>query len=238
MTRHQEAFLRVAALYDLHGNALALEAVLAEIADIGVDAILIGGDIAWGPQPRAVVERVMSLPGQVLTLRGNADREVADPATVAGDIWLRETTEWCAAQLTDAQRAWLGSLPAMQTFRVAGLGDVLACHGSPRSDVERIAPDVDDAAVHRMVATVEEPTVIVGHTHVAFDRRVGAHRIVNAGSVGLHYGASTAQWALLGPDIVLRQTGYDREQAAVAAVSSGIPGGDEFATWLRNPLGG
>ena len=153
----------------------------------------------------------MGLPGRVLTLRGNADREVADPTTVAGDDWLRETTAWCAAQLTDQRRAWLSSLTATQTFRVAGLGDVLACHGSPYSDVERIAPDIDDAAVRPMVKMVEQPTVFVGHTHVAFDRRVGGHQIVNPGSVGLHYGASAAQWAVLGPDVVLRQTTYDRE---------------------------
>lgn len=236
MAMHEEVFARVAAIYDLHGNASALEAVLAEIADSGVDGILIGGDIAWGPQPRAVVERVMSLTGQVLVLRGNADREVADPTTVEGDAWLHETTEWCAAQLTHQQRTWLGSLPPTPTLRVAGLGDVLACHGSPRSDTESVTPDVDDESIRRMLAAVEQSIVLVGHTHVAFDRRVGRHRIVNPGSVGLHSGASAAQWALLGPDVVLRQTPYDRERTAKAAASGGIPGGDELAHWLRDPL--
>ena len=97
--------MRVAALYDIHGNLPALEAVLADVEREGVDAIVIGGDIAGGPpQPREVIELVRSLP-HAHCIRGNADR-VRDPEH-AGE----EGLEWLLTQLGDEHVEWLVRLP-------------------------------------------------------------------------------------------------------------------------------
>ena len=119
--------MRVAALYDVHGNLPALEAVLAEVEREGVDAIVIGGDIASGPpQPREVVELVRSLPNAHV-IRGNADR--LHDREFAGD----EGLEWLFEQLGDEQVEWLVSLP----FSVV-LDDTLYVHATPQDDVGKV----------------------------------------------------------------------------------------------------
>lgn len=231
-----DGFSRVALLADTHGNLVALEAVLAEVAELGVRHIVVAGDIAWGVQPCETVARVMALGPNVIVIRGNADREVAHPETVAADPDLGASTAWCAAQMTDEQRRWLDELPLTATLRIKGMGDVLVCHGSPRSDTEGMRPDTDPDLIASWLAGTPEPIVVCGHTHVQFERTIGRHRIVNPGSVGLHYGVGGAQWALLGSGgVELRTTAYDSERAADLAAASGMPGADELAAFLRDP---
>jgi diadenosine tetraphosphatase ApaH/serine/threonine PP2A family protein phosphatase len=222
--------LRVAALYDVHGNVPALDAVLAEVDALGVDAVIVGGDIAIGPMPREALERLLRLGERALFLRGNGDREIAAvPAEDGGDLWV-ERTRWSAAQLDRGQLAWLAALPDTQAIDVVGLGPVLFCHGSPRSDEEiltRISPEDRVAAA---VAGVSEAVVVCGHTHVQFDREVAGKRLVNAGSIGMPYEAQPgAYWTLLGPDVELRRTDYDLEAAAAAIRATGFPEADALA---------
>jgi predicted phosphodiesterase len=222
--------MMVAALYDVHGNLPALEAVLAEVESLRVDTIVVGGDIAIGPMPRGALERLLALGERALFLRGNGDREIADgPDPEDGELWA-ERTRWSAEQLERGQRAWLAGLPNTQSVDVDGLGPVLFCHGSPRSDEEiltRISPPERVAAA---VAGVDEAIVVCGHTHVQFDRQVAGKRLVNAGSVGMPYEAGPgAYWALLGPGLELRRTDYDLEAAARAIRTTGFPAADELA---------
>jgi len=220
--------VRVAALYDVHGNLAALAAVLAEVEALAVDAVVVGGDVAVGPMPRETLERLLALGERALFVRGNGDRELADPPS-GGDLWL-ERTRWSAAQLDRGQRAWLAALPDTQSVDVNGLGPVLFCHGSPRSDEEiltRISPEERVAAA---VAGVREEVVVCGHTHVQFDRQTVGKRLVNAGSVGMPYEAEPgAYWALLGPDVELRRTDYDLEAAAEAIRATSFPAAEELA---------
>lgn len=216
--------MRVAALYDVHGNLPALEAVLAEVEETGADAIVVGGDVAIGPMPQASLERLLELGERALFLRGNGDREIAvEPPGAGRGLWV-ERTRWAAAQLERGQRAWLAALPDTQTVDVDGLGNVLFCHGSPRSDEEILTAISAEDRVAAAVAGVAEPVVVCGHTHSQFDRQVAGKRLVNAGSVGMPYEAEPgAYWALLGPDVELRRTGYDLEAAAQAIRTSGFP---------------
>ncbi len=212
---------RVAALYDIHGNLPALEAVLAELESEGVDLVLVGGDVAWGPLPRETLDRLAALEG-VLLIRGNADREVA--ARHRGhDETTDAITLWCADQLRPEQLDLLASLPERVTVEVAGLGPTLFCHGSPRSDEEPITAATSEKALARMLAGVEETTVVFGHTHAQFERRASGKRLVNPGSVGLPFGERGAYWALLGHAVELRRTGYDVEEAAERFRRSGAP---------------
>ena len=227
---------RVALLADLHGNLTAFEAVLAEVDAMGIKRIVIAGDIAWGVQPAETVAAVMALGERAVAIRGNADREVSVPETVEGDAFLRESTEWCAAQLDDAQRSWLRTLPETATVTVDEVSDVLICHGSPSSDTEGLQPDVATDEVRIWLGRAKERVIVCGHTHVQFDRTVDGQRIVNPGSVGLHYGVEGAQWALLGSGVELRTTPYDGERAALLALASGIPAAEDFARFFRDPL--
>jgi putative phosphoesterase len=213
--------VRVAALYDVHGNLPALEAVLAEVERESVDAIVVGGDVVWGPQPAEALDRLLGLGARARFVRGNCERDVLAPGS--------ERDAWCLERLSEEQRAGLADWPATIELRVDGLGDVLFCHGSPRSDEEDLTEATSEDRLVAALAGVEADVVVCGHTHVQLDRSVGGVRLVNAGSVGLpHEGRPGAFWALLGPDVSLRETGYDVPAAVDRLVATGFPGAAEL----------
>ena len=227
---------RVAAIYDIHGNLTALEAVLAEIDGLGIERVVVGGDLAWGPQPRETVSRLMGLGPRARFIRGNADREVVDRIGEGAGRppELIVITRWCADRLSPGQRAFLGTLPERISIEVGDLGRVLFCHGSPRSDEDPIRVDTPEETIVPWVRDVHEATIVCGHTHAPFDRQAAGKRIVNAGSVGLQYGTG-ACWALLGAEVELRRTLYDVELAAERIASSGVPDADGFIEHVRKP---
>ena len=222
--------VRVAALYDVHGNLPALEAVLAEVERSKADLVVVGGDVANGPMPRECLERLRSLGDRALFVRGNGDRELASvPAQEDGDIWATRT-RWAAERLDEEELDFLAGLPDAQSVRVRGLGRVLFCHGSPRDDEEIVTALTTDERLAAMLRGVEERTVVCGHTHVQFDRVVSETRVANAGSIGMPYEVRPgAYWALLDGEVELRRTDYDLEAAAAAVRASGYPGADELA---------
>jgi predicted phosphodiesterase len=221
--------VRVAALYDVHGNLPALDAVLAEIPE---DVpILVGGDVAAGPWPAETLERLRALGDRAHWIRGNADREVWQEVRGMAPA---EMIDFVRARLSEEQLDFLRPHPLTETFDVDGLGRVLFCHATPRNDEEiltRISPDERWAAA---LAGVEADVVVCGHTHVQFERPVGGVRLVNAGSVGMPYETEAgAYWTLLGRDVELRRTPY----VAGDVASSGWPlewptAGPEEATEL------
>jgi diadenosine tetraphosphatase ApaH/serine/threonine PP2A family protein phosphatase len=146
---------------------------------------------------------------------GNADRQLVedhdagrDPAD-AEDYMLRAM--WQAARrLEPADRDYLAGFEPTVSVEVDGLGGVLFCHGSPRSDEERITRATPPERLAPMLAEVGERLVVCGHTHQQFDVRCGDQRVLNAGSVGMPYeGVAAAFWLLLGPDVEFRRTRYD-----------------------------
>ena len=208
----------VAALYDVHGNPAALEAVLAEAGDA---TLVFGGDLAAGPLPVETLDRIMGL--DALAIRGNADRALLeDPGEGLADRWV-------ADQLEDRHREYLANLAETVELDVEGLGRVMFCHGSPRSDEEMILKTTPEDWILDMLQGVEADVVVCGHTHMQFDRRIGDRRVVNAGSVGLPYGAPGAHWALLGPDVAHRRTAYDTDAAARRIEASRWPKASQIA---------
>jgi predicted phosphodiesterase len=210
--------MRVAALFDVEGNMPALEAVLAELEGLRPDAIVFGGDLFCGAQPVEVIDRVRSLPNARFLL-GNADR--LDEPSVA----------WHVAQLREDQREFAATFAEKLV-----VDDVLYRHGSPRSVDELVTVSTADDLLRAMLDGVDQKTVVVGHTHMQFDRRVGAHRIVNAGSVGAAWEAEPgAYWALLEDgEAELRQTAYDIE-AAIRLLSADHPNRERRVEWIRGP---
>jgi len=197
--------LRVAALYDVHGNLPALEAVLPEIpADA---AIVLGGDVVLGPFPAETLVRLRALGDRVRWIRGNADRELTRGEE--GVATPRPVLEWVRAQLSEDEIRSLYELPATTTLEVEGLGRVLFCHATPRNDVDIFTAITPEERVAPHLVGVDANVVVCGHTHVQFDRWIAGLRVVNAGSVGMAYEDQPgAYWALLGPDVAHRRTPF------------------------------
>src|SRR5437773_477889 len=129
--------MRVAALYDVHGNLPALEAVLAELEQDPPDAIVVGGDVLWGPFQAECIRLLRDCRARFLT--GNCERNV-----LHGDS---DGDRWCRGQLDAAQLADVAGWPATIELDVDGLGHVLFCHATPRSDDEIITKLTPDDAV-------------------------------------------------------------------------------------------
>ncbi len=170
------------------------------LAAVGDTPLVFGGDVAWGPLPVETVDRIRSL--NALAIRGNADRDLDD--------------DWIEQQLGPERLDWLTTLPEQLELDVDGLGRVLFCHGSPRSDEEMLLATTPDQRLAEILAGVEADVVVCGHTHMQFDRTVGSKRVVNAGSVGLAYGASGAHWVELGPNVTHRRVEYDASPLRVS----------------------
>jgi putative phosphoesterase len=216
--------MRVAALYDVHGNLPALEAALEEVDEAGVDLLLSGGDLLLGPQPSECLELLRER--RAAFIRGNCDRTVASGAGEE-DLWL-DRIRWTAGRLSEEQLEFVRAWPEVLRLDVDGLGPVLFCHGSPRSDEEIITAITPPKRLDPILDGVLENVIVCGHTHVQFDRTVGDRRLVNAGSVGLPYEgeAGIAPWALLGLGVELRRARYDVQLAVEALDTSGYPDAD------------
>ena len=224
---------RVAALYDIHGNTAALDAALRAATDMHGDTIVFGGDLALGPFPREVLDRVMMLGADSRVIRGNCDRLVVD-AYDGRDLsklpaQIRQVIEWTARQLDATHRDFLAALPLLATLDVDGLGDVLFCHATPRSDDEIMTVRTSPERVRPMIDGTSAKTIVCGHTHMQYDRTIDGKRLINAGSVGMPYGTPGAHWLRLGPDVQLVQTDYDFDDAAHAVRRSAYPDAAQFA---------
>lgn len=236
--------MRIAALYDIHANLPALEAVLEDVRDAAIDQVVVGGDVIPGPMPREALELLLGLDVPVRFIHGNGELAVlaqigaADAnavtywGTTSGEPLpepLRGVLRWTAEQIHPDYDDVLRSWPKTCRLEVAGLGEVLFCHGTPRSETEcftRLTPE------DRLVPVFEGlgvSVVVCGHTHMQFDRRLAGIRIVNAGSVGMPFGEPGADWVLLGPDVRLRHTPYDLEKGAVRIRDTQYPQAHEFA---------
>jgi len=223
--------MRVAALYDVHAMLEALDAVLAEVEQEDVDVVLLGGDVVGGPQPAEVLARLRGLDRELVWVRGNGDRALGPDGAraIAAGEEDAEPLLFTAERLAAADREFLAELPATATFDVDGLGLTLFCHATPQNDLDLVTLATPDRFLLRAAEGIAERTIVSGHTHMQFDRRVGNVRWINAGSVGMPYeGRVAAFWALLGPGVELRHTPIDIERAAEAILASGWPPATEF----------
>src|SRR5947209_17260842 len=188
----------VAALYDIHGNLPALEAVLAEVPDDAT--IVVGGDIcAGGDLASETLTRLRGLGRRVVWVRGNADRELTP-----GEAGLapQEVVEAARSKLNEEEIAFLHQLPATQR-----IGDVLYCHASPRNDLDIFTERTPEERIAFLFEGLDVPVVVCGHTHMQFERTVAGVRVINAGSVGMPYEDEPGAYWLL--DLEHRRTPYD-----------------------------
>jgi predicted phosphodiesterase len=221
--------VRVAALADVHGNAYALEAVLADVSLERVDLIVFGGDLTWGPLPNETLALVRALETPARFVRGNADRMVGSDESERG--------AWLAAQHGPEATALVNGFDPFVVVDLDGLGPTRFVHGSPRSDEECVTPETPAERVSEFMAGVPERVVVTAHVHVSYDREVAGVRLIGPGSVGRPYeGEHGARWAVLGPGVELRRTDYDHDVAADAYRRSGIPKVDLDVDALLHPI--
>jgi putative phosphoesterase len=230
--------MRIAAIYDTHGNLPALDAVLEEIRGAQVDQIVVGGDVLPGPMPRETLDRLLDIDVPTQFILGNGEvavlEQLAGREPVAVPEPYRPNIRWTAQQLSHEHERILTTWPRTLRIEVSGLGEVLFCHATPQNENDvftRLTPE------ERLLPTFEGldvPVVICGHTHMQFDRMIGKTRVVNAGSVGMPFGEPGAYWILLGPKVQLRHSDYDLPNAAERIRRTEYPTAQEFAE--RNML--
>ena len=225
--------MRVAAIYDIHGNLPALEAVLEEIRLAEVDQIVVGGDVLPGPMPRETLACLKNLDTPMQFIQGNGEAAVlaqmAGKDTDAVPEQAREAVRWVAQQLDSEHKRFLDSWPKTVRVDLPGLGEVLFCHATPRNNTEIFSRFTPEDRLLPIFEGLNVPVVICGHTHMQFDRTIGGTRIVNAGSVGMPFGESGAYWLLLGPNIELRHTAYNLTKAAAHIRETNYPQAQNFA---------
>jgi predicted phosphodiesterase len=202
--------MRVAALYDVHANVHALEAVLAEV---DADLVVFGGDIVAGAFPLETLELVCSLPNARF-VRGNAD-ELDRTATVPE--WSAERG-WLIDRLDARSRRWLAELP----FSFA-CDDTLYVHANPLDVTGMVIETTPDEDIASLVESIDERRVVTGHVHMQFTRSVAGVEWIGAGSVGSPYeNQPGAYWATIDDGVVeFRRTEYDR-----AAYERAVRAGD------------
>jgi putative phosphoesterase len=245
--------VKIAILSDIHSNLVALEAVLEDLSRAGgADHIVVPGDMfAYGPAPRRTLEKLYELPNAHFLL-GNTDRYLLQgsyPAIFSGDGWrhkLMLSFEWTAQQLGPEGLRFLEGLPLHQVIR-AGSRELLAVHGSPRSDEEGLSLETADAALHGVWLGPQVAVLACGHTHIPMDRVINGVRVVNAGSVGIPFdGIPCACYALISnlsggsPRVELTRVVYDVEAVVAEYYDRQHPAAEMSAYNLRmaRSLGG
>ena len=235
--------MQAAVISDVHGNVVALEAVLADAQAVGVEAYWCLGDLAaHGPHPAEAVARVRALPG-LRCVRGNTDRyavtgdlsgilpPIGDPVVLTE---AHASFAWTRDRLADGGHVgWVASLSTEERFTLCDGTRVLLVHASPgRDDGPGLDPRRDAAALS---AT---DLVLVGHTHEPADQVIGDCRAVNPGLVSLPRPPDgLARWALVeatpgGVTVEHRTSAYDLDAVIDDLVTAGHPS----ATWLAAKL--
>jgi len=240
--------MRVAALYDIHANLPALQAVLEQVRRVGADQIVVGGDVLPGPMPRETLERLLDLDipvhfiygnGEVAVLHAMAGRELAGVPEV-----YQLSIRWTAAQVRDHQRT-LSAWPMTLQLEIPGLGGVLFCHATPRNEDECFTRLTPDDRLLPIFDGLTASVVVCGHTHMQFDRMVGRTRVVNAGSVGMPFGEPGADWLLISgaatgrggeAPVQMQHTAYDLPKTAELIRGTSYPWPEDFAArYILNP---
>ena len=237
---------RIAALYDIHGNAAALRSVLDELTACNVDLVVLGGDVVPGPEPLETFELLRSLELPMIAVHGNGESAVLLEAASRGDELslpepVRESIRYTVEQLSGDVLEEIAGWPLTQHVRHETLGELLFCHATPRDDNEIFTRTTPAAAVESALLGVEAEIVICGHTHMQFDRTISKTRVINAGSIGLPFGATGAHWLLLGDakgegdGAELRRSSYDVARAAARIRTLDYPMAEQVANDLEAP---
>jgi len=240
---------RVIVLSDVHGNAIALEAVRKAIAKEKPDLVAVAGDLAVnGPDPAGAIDilRAMESDGASI-ISGNTDIAVADFDYAAAFPWMADgvpetfaaATEWANDALGDDRVHWLRRLPAERRLRADDGTMVLICHASPGSQTAGFSAGLDPNVTIERASGTDARVIACGHTHIPEVRDLGWKLIVNDGSAGYVFdGDPTASWARI--DVTdgtvpaeIKRTEFDTIAVANAISARGLPGDVYRAATVR-----
>lgn len=225
--------MRIAALYDIHGNLPALEAVLYDIQQTGADKIVAGGDVIVGPMSRECLDCLLSYNIPVHFILGNCETAVLaqmrgkDTGPLPPQV--SEIIQWTAKQLHPYHEEILAAWPKVLQLEIEGIGKILFCHATPRGENEYFTCLTPEEKLIPVFKNIDADVVVCGHTHMQFDKMIGRLRVINAGSVGMPFGNAGAYWLMCGPAIELRYTNYDLAAACNRINATSYPGAAEFA---------
>jgi Calcineurin-like phosphoesterase superfamily domain len=183
--------------------------------------------------PRETIEYLVDLDIPVQFIQGNGEVDVL--AEMAGvevsrvPEQFREAVRWSARQLRPEHEQLLANWPSTCRLDIRGLGEVLFCHATPRSDTEIFTRLTPEDGLLPVFEGLNVAAVVCGHTHMQFDRTIGNVRVANAGSVGMPFGEPGAYWLLLGSNIQLQRTTYDLAKAAERIRATNYPQAQDFA---------
>jgi predicted phosphodiesterase len=250
----QPGRVRLGLLSDVHGNRVALEAVVADGIGNGVEEWWALGDfVAIGPEPIEALEMLTNLPS-VRFVRGNTDRYVVsgerpapheedverDPALMPLFLAVESSFAWTRDQMRQRDLAWLAALPTEQRTVLPDGTRLLGVHASPRSDDGTgITPELPDADLAALLADSDADVVCGGHTHQPTDRRVGRTRAVNLGSVSNPITSDLrATYVIVGGDrhghrVAHRRVAYDHDAVVERVRRSGHPERDYISSFQR-----
>jgi predicted phosphodiesterase len=240
--------VRVALIADIHGNLMALDAVLAELERERPDRLICLGDVAAGPQASESIERIRALDCPVVM--GNWDAWFVEGVPEDArelENKIAEIGRWWAERISDEDRAYIASFESTVELELDGSSQMLCFHGSPASFNDIILSTTSDQAVERMLDGITRAVYAGGHTHVQMVRRMRSSILLNAGSVGLPFRrwlpdkicvAPWAEYALVSSEngrlsVELRRTSYDVDAFLRLSAGSGMPHAKWWVdTWI------
>ena len=228
--------MKVAIVSDVHGNAVAFDAVLEDLGREAPDLVLHGGDLATnGPRPAEVVDRVRALgwPG----VRGNTDELPWDPAVETAvragaprmgawlDVLFGRLGPWAAERLGAERMAWLRALPERHDE-----GDLRLVHASPGNLWRAPMPDADRGELARIYGPLGGRIAVYGHIHRPFVAETDLVHVANSGSAGQPWDGDPRASYLLVEDgrPRVQRVPYDVDAAARDAAQAGFP----LAAWI------
>src|SRR6266581_3975251 len=222
--------MRVAVISDIHGNQVALEAVLEDLSlQSGIDHLVIAGDLCLnGPCPREVLQTVQKLGCPVI--QGNVDAEVVNGAPDKGPK-KRTTVGWTREQIGQAGIHYLASLPFSHRISNPNGSDLLIVHANPLNLEDAIFPNAPDSTLEHFFSGLEPDigALAFGHLHIAYTRRWRRLLLVDVASCGLPrdedlraaYGILTWQDGAWNAEI--RRVPYDVQEVVKQIKSCGMP---------------
>jgi CHAD domain-containing protein/predicted phosphodiesterase len=237
--------MRVAILSDIHGNILALDAVLDDLAaQGGADTLVVAGDLCLdGPRPREVLERLQALGYPIV--QGNTDRDLAhssrDAADTPADDWHAALFNWTREQIGPAGLDYLAALPF--SHRVpdpTGETALLVVHANPRDLDTHLRPAAPEEAILPLLADLADDitTLAFGHLHIPYTRRVGDLLLANISSVGLpkdgdrRAGYGLLTWGRGGWQVEQRRVEYPVDEVVAQWRAADPPGAQEIIRLL------
>lgn len=180
--------MKIALISDLHGNEVALEAVLASIRRGGADRIICLGDVATlGVRPREVLARLRDL--RCLCIMGNHDEFLLEPHMVhdySEAPVIAAAVDWCRERLLPAELDFVRTFERQREIEL-GATKMLVFHGSPRSHMENLLATTPPDALDEALGSTPAPVMAGGHTHVQMLRQHRGALLVNPGSVGMPF---------------------------------------------------